>query len=137
MSTIEAPTRNDSVYCNHCGTANPARSVVCCNCGHVHARTIKIPEFRRTYSMERWFWIVLRLVLGLVLCINRALPSSGALLTVASLASIAATISIPVLFAALLGQGNWSRSSRWFLGAALALLAVDLFRHTFSHIHLH
>ena len=42
MSTTETP--REVIYCNNCGTANLPRSVVCCSCGHVHARPIPLPD---------------------------------------------------------------------------------------------
>lgn len=59
MSVTETP--KEVVYCNHCGTANPPRSPVCCNCGHVHARVIAVsPETKSVIVVEQWFWIAHR-----------------------------------------------------------------------------
>jgi len=42
MSATKTPRQ--VVFCNNCGTANPPSSVVCCSCGHVHARPIALPD---------------------------------------------------------------------------------------------
>ena len=131
---FENPER--AKFCNNCGTANPPRSVVCCNCGHVHVRTIEVPiETRRAVNLERWFWISIRISLGLFLCISRELPASGATLTPALLGRIVASVGVPVAIAAILSDGNWSRFSRWFLGASLILPVFRLAASVVSRIH--
>ena len=119
MSATEAPA--EVVYCNQCGTANPSRSAICCSCGHVHARTMETVEAKPGITLEQWFWIVLRIVLGVAICIGRAVPMSGVEISPALLGSVFGSIAIPVAIGVVLGNGNWAKSSRWFLGAALLL----------------
>jgi hypothetical protein len=120
MSATETP--NQVVFCNNCGTANPRHAAICCNCGHVHARIIEVPvKAEPAIVIEQWFWIALRVICGVVLCIARVVPKSGTSVTAALLGSIFGSLAIPVGIAVVLGQGNWARTSRWFLGAALVL----------------
>jgi hypothetical protein len=125
------------VYCNHCGTANPPRTAVCCNCGHVHARVIEVPRGAQSaIVVEQWFWIAIRIICGVALCIGSVVPISGAPITAALLGGIFGTLAIPVAIAALLGNGNWARSSRWFLGAALILPVWQYIGAVFGRIRL-
>jgi hypothetical protein len=134
MPTEEA--QNQTVYCNNCGTANPPRSVVCCSCGHAHVRVIEVPpEAKRHIDVERWFWISIRILFGLFLCISRELPTSGTTLSAALVARMVASVAVPAGIAAILSGGNWSRFSRWFLGATLILPLVKLAASVVSRIH--
>lgn len=135
MSATETP--KEVVYCNHCGTVNPPRSAVCCNCGHVHARVIEVPpEPKSAIVVEQWFWIAIRIVCGVSLCIGSVVPLSGTAVNAALLGRIFGSLAIPVVIAAVLGNGNWARSSRWFLGAALILPVAHYAGALFSRIHL-
>jgi hypothetical protein len=89
----------------------------------------------RNLNIERWFWISIRISLGLFLCISRELPASGATLTPALLGRIVGSIGVPVGIAAILSSGNWSRFSRWFLGASLILPIIKLAASVVSRIH--
>ena len=130
-------TPNDAVYCNNCGTANPPRSAVCCNCGHVHARVVEVRDAPTPaiVTIEQWFWIGLRITCGVALCVEGVLPASGSTLNATLLGSIIGSLAIPVLLAALLGNGNWARSSRWFLGAALVLSVTPYLSAIVRRIH--
>ncbi len=124
------------VYCNHCGTANPPRAAVCCNCGHVHAREIVVPPPKESaLVLEQWFWIALRIVCGVGLCVGGVVPLSGATVNAVLLGSIFGELAIPVVIAAVLGNGNWARSSRWFLGVALAVPVLHYVAAVFGRIH--
>ena len=78
-------------------------------------------EAKPGITLEQWFWIVLRIVLGVAICIGRAVPMSGVEISPALLGSVFGSIAIPVAIGVVLGNGNWAKSSRWFLGAALLL----------------
>jgi hypothetical protein len=136
MNTTATP--KEVVYCNNCGNANPRHAAVCCNCGHVHARIIEVPreEQRAIVVVERWFWIALRIVCGVALCIGRVLPTSGTTLNAAVLGGIFGSLAIPVGIGAVLGEGNWAESSRWFLGAALVLPIWTYLVTVLGRIHL-
>ena len=136
MSATETP--NEVVYCNKCGTANPRHAAVCCNCGYVHARTIEVPREEQSGIVlaEQWFWIALRIICGVALCIGRVLPTSGTALNAAVLGRIFGSLAIPVCIGAVLGGGNWARSSRWFLGAALVLPIWAYLVTVFGRVHL-
>ena len=118
----ETQTIKEVVFCNHCGAENPPRSAVCCNCGHVHAREIELahgPE--KTVVLERWVVIAVRIICGVALCIARVVPTAGTTVNAALLGRIFGSLAIPVALGAVLGKGNLSRSSRWFLLVALLL----------------
>ena len=84
MSAIGTPEA--FVYCNHCGTANPPRAAVRCNCGHVHARVVEVPHgSASTIVVEQWFRIALRIACGAALCISSVVPISGATMSAALL----------------------------------------------------
>jgi ribosomal protein L40E len=125
------------VYCNHCGTANPPRAAICCNCGHVHAREIVVPPPKESaIVVEQWFWIALRIICGVGLSVGGVVPLSGATVNAALLGRIFGALAIPVVIAAVFGNGNWARSSRWFLGAALIVPVVRYVVAVFGRIHL-
>jgi hypothetical protein len=129
-------TSSEVVYCNNCGVANPRNSAICCNCGHVHAITSNTPQqVEPVVVVEQWFWIVLRIACGVVLSIGYVLPRSGTTLDAAVVGRMFGSIAIPVAIAAVLGGGKWGRSSRWFLGAALALVVVNSLSSVFGRIH--
>jgi len=86
--------------------------------------------------VEQWFWIALRIACGVALCIGQVLPTSGTILNASLLGSIFGTLAIPVCIGAVLGDGNWARSSRWFLGAALVLPIVHYLAEVVGRIHL-
>ena len=135
MSATETP--REVVYCNQCGTENPPRSAVCCNCGHVHAREIDVPrEPQRAIVVERWLVIAIRILCGVTLCIARAVPMSGATVNPALLGRIFASLAIPVALAAVLGKGNLARSSRWFVLVALLLPLLRYAGAVLGRIHL-
>jgi hypothetical protein len=136
MTTTETP--HEAVYCNNCGTANPQHAAVCCNCGHVHARIVEVPREAQSaiVVVEQWFWIALRIICGVSLCIGRVLPASGTTLNAALLGRIFGSLAIPVCIGAVLGGASWARSSRWFLGAALVLPIWTYFATVFGRIHL-
>ena len=135
MDTTEAP--KEVVYCNHCGTANPPRGAVCCNCGHVHALQIAEPPMKESaLVVEPWFWIALRIICGVALCIGGVVPTSGTTVSAVLLGSIVGALAIPVLMAAVLGNGNWGRSSRWFLGTALVVPVIHYLGAVLGRIHL-
>ena len=136
MSATKTP--GELLYCNHCGTPNPPRAVVCCNCGHVHAREIELPPEKATaIVVEQWFWVTLRIVCGVTLCIAGVVPTSGTTLSAALLGRIFGALAIPVVIAAVLGNGNLARSSRWFLGAALVVPVIHYAGTVLSRIRLH
>ena len=87
-------------------------------------------------ALEQWFWIVLRFVCGIGICVGGVVPMSGATLNPTILGSIVGALAIPVLISAVLGNGNWARSSRWFLGAALIVPVVHYIAAVFGRIHL-
>lgn len=125
------------VYCNHCGTANPPRSAVCCNCGHVHAREISSATPKEgAVVVEQWFWIALRIVCGIGIGLGGTVPISGTTLNTKLLGTMLGALAIPVLIAAVLGNGNWTRSSKWFLGAALVVPVVHYLTAVLARIHL-
>ncbi len=133
----ETKTATEAVYCNNCGTANPRNSVVCCSCGHVHAITLQVPEQPEpAIVVEQRFWVALRFACGAYLCIVDVIPSSGTVFSAALAGQIMGALALPVLIAVLLGDGKWGRSSRWFLGAALAISLMHYFRGVFGSIHL-
>ena len=51
------------------------------------------------------------------------------------LGSIFGTLAVPMVIAVMVGNGNWARSSRWFLGAALAIPVVHYVAAVFGRIH--
>lgn len=127
----------EAAYCNHCGTANPPRAAVCCKCGHVHAREMSVlPEKTSTAVVEQWFWTSLKIVCGIGICLGGVVPISGAPLDTKLLGSVLGALAIPVLIAAVLGNGDWARSSRWFLGAALLVPIMHYLMSVFARIHL-
>ncbi len=134
---IPPQVTNEVVYCNHCGAANPRNSVVCCSCGHVHALSFEAPPGKRAaVTIETWVWSAIRVAIGLVLCVARALPNSGATLSAELLGSIFAHIAIPVLMATVIAGNNWPRWSRWFLGMAILWTFWGYAVNVFSRIHL-
>jgi hypothetical protein len=125
------------VYCNHCGTENPPRSAVCCNCGHVHALERPMPpEPPRAMPIERWAWIVLRIICGITLCVGRVVPTGGTPLNAALLGRIVGSLAIPIAIGAVVGGGNLAKSSRWFLWSALLLPILHYAGALLSRIHL-
>jgi len=130
-------TAKEVVFCNHCGTENPPRSVVCCSCGHVHVLEREVPPASpKGIPIERWAWIVVRIAFGIILCLGRVLPPGGTPLTAAVLGSIVASLAIPVAIAAVVGGGDLAKSSRWFLLASLVLPLLHYLGATLSRIHL-
>jgi hypothetical protein len=104
---------------------------------HVHARLIEVPSVAESaIVVEQWFWIAILIVCGVALCIGSVVPISGAPMTAALLGRIFGALAIPVVVAALLGNANWARSSRWFLGAALILPVGQYIGAVFGRIHL-
>jgi hypothetical protein len=135
MNETETASK-DAVYCNHCGTQNPPRSVICCGCGHVHAITRDVPESHdEAISVEQWVWNLLAIGCGVVVCLAHALPTSGALSKAALLGSICGSLAIPVVIGVLVGKGSWAKSSRWFLNAAVALALMRYLGELFGKIH--
>lgn len=134
MNSAEAG--NEVVFCNHCGTGNPVRSVVCCNCGHGHALAREVTsEPQKARSIEQWAWIALRLLCGLTICVGRIVPTGGTTLSSTLIASILGYLAVPVAIAAVLGQGNLARSSRWFLWVCLLLPIFHYAAEVIGRIH--
>jgi len=102
----------------------------------VHTRSLEIPQPQTSsFDLERWFWIVIRIACGVVVCVGHVLPAGNVVMSPMLLGQIVATFAIPVLFAVLLGWGNWAKASRWFLGGALLEVVFGLMRSMVSRIH--
>jgi hypothetical protein len=129
-------TTREVVYCNNCGTENPPRAAVCCNCGHVHAREIEVArEPQKAIFVERWVVIAIRILCGVTLSIARVVPTAGTTVNAALLGRIFGSLAIPVALAAVLGKGNLAKSSRWFLLVALLLPLLHYAGTVFGRIH--
>jgi hypothetical protein len=135
MDTTE--TSKEVIYCNQCGTANPLRTAVCCNCGHVHAAQLALRTHKDgVVVVERWFWIILRIACGVAICVSTVVPTSGAVVSPELLGSIFGVLAAPVVIAVMVGNGDWAKSSRWFLGAAVAIPVVHYVATVFARVRL-